>query len=155
MGFIVILSAQFGFSQEVNSKLFDWTLFMLLEKDVPSIDIDHELLEKALLLDARTKEEYSVSHLPNAILLEDFVKTMGTQPKEKPIVVYCSIGYRSEEACRLLREQGFIYCYNLYGGIFEWFNRGNAIYQKNATTENIHAYNYFWGLFIERGTKVY
>ncbi|MBI1194042.1 MAG: rhodanese-like domain-containing protein, partial [Bacteroidetes bacterium] len=43
-----------------------------------------------------------------------------------------------------------------YGGIFEWVNAGNSVVDPSGKpTERVHAYNRTWGLFLERGEKVY
>ena len=42
--------------------------------------------------------------------------------RESTIVVYCSVGYRSEKIAEELDKLGFTNVSNLYGGIFEWIN---------------------------------
>ena len=37
--------------------------------------------------------------------------------KNKPIVVYCTTGFRSEEAYKKLKKIGYTNVYNLYGGL--------------------------------------
>ena len=54
--------------------------------------------EKPLLLDARTPEEYVTSHLHQAQLVPTQLETLQDWQgvtKTTPIVVYCSVGYRS------------------------------------------------------------
>jgi hypothetical protein len=70
--------------------------------------------------------------------------------------MYCSVGVRSEQIGEQLQEAGYNKVYNLYGGLFEWFNQGNEIFNlQNQQTDSIHAYNNKWGQYIKRGTKVY
>ena len=40
------------------------------------------------------------------------------------IIVYCSIGVRSEDIGEKLKELGYTKILNLYGGIFDWKNKG-------------------------------
>jgi len=112
------------------------------------------------LLDAREPSEYEISHLQDAIFVGygNFEVT-SIQDKIQPqdtLVVYCSIGVRSEQIGEKLKKAGYVNVYNLYGGMFEWFNKGYQIYDHgNKKTQKIHAYDRFWGKFLERGQKVY
>ncbi len=115
---------------------------------------------KIRLLDARSVEEYQVSHLENAQHVGykefDIEKVEKQFKKDETLVVYCSIGVRSEEIGEQLQNAGYQKVYNLYGGIFEWFNENQPIYNKaNQKTNRIHAYSTFWGSFVNRGEKVY
>lgn len=116
--------------------------------------------QQITLLDARTIEEFQVSHIQNAIWISDgnieVTKLLNYLPKNEKLIVYCSIGVRSEQIGEQLQKAGFTNVYNLYGGIFEWFNQGNKIYNlQEQQTDYIHAYNIKWGKFIKGGTKVY
>ncbi|MBZ9652309.1 rhodanese-like domain-containing protein [Psychroflexus montanilacus] len=112
------------------------------------------------LLDAREASEYSISHLQNAMFAgyEDFsLKSIQDQLNtQDTIVVYCSIGVRSEQIGEKLQKAGYKHIFNLYGGIFEWVNSGQTVYdQHNKPTNRIHAYDRFWGRYLEKGEKVY
>lgn len=112
------------------------------------------------LLDAREASEYSISHLENAMFggYEDFsLKSIQDQLNtQDTIVVYCSIGVRSEQIGEKLLKAGYKHVFNLYGGIFEWVNSGQTVYdQHNKPTNRIHAYDRFWGRYLEKGQKVY
>ena len=83
--------------------------------------------ENITLFDGREKYEFDVSHIPNAdhIGYNDFSleAISDTYPeKETPIVVYCTVGIRSEEICKKLIDAGYSDVKNLYGGICEWKN---------------------------------
>lgn len=75
--------------------------------------------------------------------------------KDANIVVYCAVGSRSEKIARELKEMGFENVSNLYGGIFEWVNRGYEIVNDTGETDTVHAYNRFWGFWLQEGEKVY
>ena len=47
--------------------------------------------------------------------------------KHQPIIVYCSIGVRSEEIGEKLKTAGFENVKNLRGGLFKWFNENRQI----------------------------
>jgi rhodanese-related sulfurtransferase len=108
-----------------------------------------------VILDARERVEYDVSHLPNAIFIgyNNFEKkALDTIAKDKPIVVYCSIGYRSEKIGEKLKKMGYTKVFNLYGSIFEWLNQGNPIVDKNGLpTQKVHTYNKVWSRWVEDG----
>ncbi|MEO0405446.1 MAG: rhodanese-like domain-containing protein, partial [Bacteroidota bacterium] len=57
-------------------------------------------MDEVILLDAREQGEFDVSHLEGAICVgyETFnLDSVAEVDKTKPVVVYCSIGYRSNE----------------------------------------------------------
>jgi len=68
--------------------------------------------EKITILDTRAPEEFNVSHLKGAQFLnydsystEDLKKL----PKNEKIIVYCSVGYRSERVGEKLQKLGYHY----------------------------------------------
>jgi len=104
------------------------------------------------LLDARDKKEYEVSHLPGAIRVgyDDFSKDRIQQiPKDAEVIVYCSIGYRSEKVGEKLRKMGYSHVENLYGSIFDWANRDYPLVNTQGdTTHSVHTYNKKWGQWV-------
>ena len=114
-----------------------------------------------VLLDARELKEYKVSHLKNAIHVgyDHFnLKETSTKltNKKAAIIVYCSIGIRSEDIAEKLQKAGYKNIYNLFGGIFEWKNKENIVVDsKNQPTENVHTFNKEWSTWLKKGIKVY
>lgn len=123
----------------------------------------NELAEKEnlVVLDSRKKVEFETSHLKDAIWIgyHKFKpkRVLEQLPdKSTPIVVYCSIGVRSNHIGKRLMDLGYTEVYNLYGGIFEWVNEARPIYDlEGKPTKNIHAYDREWGRFLEKGDKIY
>ena len=82
---------------------FEEMLDDMYERTVPLIAPDElQALQdsvKIQLLDTRAPEEFGGSHLSGATLL-DFdrfrPRDVAHLPKDEPVVVYCSVGYRSE-----------------------------------------------------------
>lgn len=115
----------------------------------------------AIILDAREPSEYNISHIKNALLvgydqfdLETTVKQL--EDKKQTIIVYCSIGVRSEDIANRLKKAGYNDIYNLYGGIFEWKNKDYPVFDKKENeTEKVHVFSKFWGTFLKKGKKVY
>ncbi|MBC5994414.1 rhodanese-like domain-containing protein [Pontibacter cellulosilyticus] len=114
--------------------------------------------QQFILLDARSKQEFAVSHLPKAqyIGYEDFEQgQLQGIPKDANVVVYCTVGYRSEKIGEKLKQAGYKNVYNLYGGIFEWINSGYAVHDAKGTTPKVHVYSRSWGVWLKKGEKVY
>jgi rhodanese-related sulfurtransferase/rubrerythrin len=79
------------------------------------------------LLDVRQPKEYREEHIPGASLvpLPQLSERMSEVPKDRPTIVYCAIGGRSEVAARFLASRGYGEVYNLSGGIRGW--RGETV----------------------------
>lgn len=157
--FLIFLISVNSFSQK--------NLQQLLKKynteSVPYISVSELQKEKEIiLLDAREPKEFEISHLKNAVCVGyDFFNlenTLTKLPKDKniKIVVYCSLGIRSEDIAEKLQKEGFTNIFNLYGGIFEWKNQGNiTVNLQNNPTEKVHAFNKEWNKWLHKGEKVY
>ncbi|TDE03586.1 rhodanese-like domain-containing protein [Flavobacterium hiemivividum] len=132
------------------------------KETVPYIKVN-ELKEKKNLvfLDAREPQEYKVSHIQNAIPVgfDHFNSkkvTANLKDKNATIIVYCSIGVRSEQIGEKLQKLGYKNVYNLYGGIFEYKNNGEKVVNnQNKVTDSIHTYNKAWSIYLKKGIKVY
>jgi len=129
---------------------------------VPYISVQELAMPKteAIIFDAREVSEYNVSHLKNAIFVgyDNFdIKTVleTIKDKGKKIVVYCSLGVRSEDIAELLKKAGYTNVFNLYGGIFEWKNKGFPVFDLNEKeTEKVHAFSKAWSKWLVKGEKV-
>lgn len=111
------------------------------------------------IIDAREKKEYNVSKIEGAkyVGFKDFdMSSVEHLDKNSKIIVYCSVGYRSEKIAEKLKESGYQDISNLYGGIFEWKNQGRDVVDaQNQVTEKVHAYDKLWGIWLDKGDKVY
>ncbi|MCP9755646.1 rhodanese-like domain-containing protein [Lacihabitans sp. CCS-44] len=157
----ILLSIFQSLAVSAQSKSFDVLLRGLIKKTVPIIKVQ-ELKAKnteVVLLDARELNEFEVSHLKNArhVGFNSFsLESIKDIPKTAPIVVYCSIGVRSEKIGEKLIAAGYTNVKNCYGSIFEWINQGNEVVDmQNKPTQKIHAYNKKWGVWVNKGEKVY
>ncbi len=159
LGFPLLMTAQ---DLTINPK-FEQKIESLISKKVPTISCDRLKQKlttpKLYILDAREQEEFEVSHLKDAIWVgynrvEE--EALAKVPKDAIVVVYCSIGYRSGKIGERLQKQGYTKVYNLYGGIFEWSNKGYPMVDSSdKATPQVHAYNKNWGQWVEKGEKVY
>lgn len=104
-----------------------------------------------LIFDVRRADEYAVSHLPGARRLDPGVTEpdLGEIPKDTPIVVYCSVGYRSSRMAERLERQGYTAVHNLEGSIFEWANRGYPLERDGKSVQEVHPYNAWWGRLLD------
>ena len=72
------------------------------------------------------------------------------------IIVYCSVGIRSETIGNKLKKLGYKNVFNLYGGIFEWKNKDEEVIDNNQIpTEDIHAFSKEWSKYLIKGKKIY
>lgn len=161
---LVVLNAGKLMGQEktIDGTAFRLLLSGLLSHDVPELSVDsakHKLENSELtFLDARGRQEFEVSHIQGAhwVGYEDFsLNRVKEIPKDKPIVVYCSIGKRSEDITKKLRDAGYKDVSNLYGGIFEWVNRAYPVVKNEQPTDSIHGYSKMWSVWLKRGKIVY
>ncbi len=77
--------------------------------------------ENAILLDVRTREEYSAGTIPDAVLIPiDELRERYTElPKNRRILVHCAVGLRGYIGARILSQLGYD-AWNLSGGYKTW-----------------------------------
>ena len=131
-------------------------------EEIAVVEILENKKHNYVFLDARERKEYEISHLKDAIWVgyDDFsIKRLQNVPKNAKIVVYCSVGYRSEKVSEKLLAAAYTDVANLYGGIFEWANSGQKVYRNSKgeeeETQQIHTYNKEWSVCLEKGEKWY
>jgi phage shock protein E len=75
-----------------------------------------------LLIDVRSPQEFSQGSIAGSknIPFIDIMEGRHSLPKDKPVLLICSIGGRSFAAVQLLQEKGYTEVYNLDGGIQAW-----------------------------------
>ena len=118
-----------------------------------------QVKEEVILLDAREKEEFEISHIPGAIWVgyDDFsIERIKGIDKNKPVVTYCSVGYRSERIGEKLQREGFTNVQNFEGSIFRWMNEEQRVVNKdNQITNKVHGFNDRWGKWVKNGEVVF
>lgn len=137
--------------------------------DMASVHVDtisaskaSELLdsdENIIVLDAREKTEFKVSHIKGAINVGyDYFKPSSVKKLDKnaKVIIYCSVGYRSGKIGERLKDMGFKDVYNMYGGIFDWINKDFPVVDSDEQkTSKVHSYNEDWGRWLKKGEKVF
>jgi rhodanese-related sulfurtransferase len=104
-----------------------------------------------VLLDARSRDEYNVSRLPGAVLAQNTaaaLRALDGRAKDAPVVVYCSVGYRSAVLARTLGKRGYTNVANLDGSLFEWANRGFPL-EPARVPPAVHPYDQQWGRYLD------
>ena len=133
-------------------------------KNVPYIAVAElknlQQKNKVVILDSRELVEFKVSHIEGAILVGYNHFRLSSLPdsvdKKTPIVVYCTLGVRSEVIANKLIENGYTDVKNLYGGISEWKNKDYIVIDSiQRMTENIHVYSKKWGKWLTKGNPIF
>ncbi len=158
-GVMFLLALAFSYAQETIPE----TLETYNVGSVPYISTAKLAAAKQnyILLDTRKIDEFQVSHLEGAIWVgfEEFDENQVVSKlanKNAEIVVYCSVGVRSEQIGEKLKKLGYTQVRNLYGGIFAWKNAGYPVVDlQGAETDKVHAFDQHWGKLLTKGEKVY
>ncbi|MCZ4318855.1 rhodanese-like domain-containing protein [Aequorivita viscosa] len=158
---LLFLFAENSFAQ----KNLDQLLQAYNSYSIPYISVQElrmfQLNDTVIILDAREPDEFAVSHIKTALNVgyNDFhseEKQLQKLNKNIPIVVYCSVGIRSEKIGEKLKKIGFTNVKNLYGGIFEWKYKGYPVIDPaGKNTENIHVFSKHWSSYLNAGNPVY
>ena len=163
MKYILIIIFTFFSTESIAQKTLDDLLKQHNDNGVPYISVEELAMPKtkAIIFDSREPKEYKVSHLKDAVCVgyDNFniasVEKLYPNKNEK-IVVYCSLGIRSETVGEKLKKAGYTNVYNLYGGIFEWKNKAfTVIDSEKKETEKVHTFNKAWSKWLEKGEKIY
>ena len=110
-----------------------------------------------VLLDARTQEEYGVSHLQGAVRIDPYrpsLRPLRGFPKDTAIVLYSSVGYRGARVADFLARQGYTQVYNLEGGEFRWANEGRPVFRQDRPDRRSPSLQSDLGLLLESRYRI-
>lgn len=130
-----------------------------VQHDLPFISTDelYKLMatkneNTPLIIDVRDEREFKVSHLYGAINMKDANKIISLlrepQNKQRTVVVYCSVGYRSAIVGNDIKKTVSNKVFNLKGSIFKWANEGKPVYRNDLKVNKVHPYDHKWGKFL-------
>ena len=89
--------------------------------DITAEEFRIKIMQGAVIIDDRSRQEYREGHLEGAINIPEFEArnriTKEILNKNQLILIYCQYGGRSRNVCRLMRKIGYNNVYNLYGGL--------------------------------------
>jgi len=82
-----------------------------------------------VIIDVRSPLEFEFGHISNAISipLYELTQRINELNKDDTILVYCRRGTKSEEASRILAQNGFDNVHNMLGGIDAWSFAGYEV----------------------------
>lgn len=93
------------------------------------------------LVDVRTPAEFAQEHLANAtninVSASDFTEQINKLDKNKPVLVYCLSGARSNRAARQMQQSGFKIIYDMQGGLMKWRTAGKAMNVNNSASKGM------------------
>jgi len=148
---ILLTVSVFGQSAEYKEMLnqyYDGFPTITIEDAVKNIG-----KKETIFLDIREKEEFNVSHIQGATRMRpdgSTISTLKNVRKDQLIIVYCSVGARSQTFGEMLQKDGFTNVVNMYGGLFYWANMHYPMVDiKENKTERIHGYNKDWGKWVK------
>lgn len=156
---IVLFGSVLPKSVKAQSFAYKTLLSTLYDSRFPTIRPSNlSDLSRFQVLDTREKEEFEVSHLNGArwVGYDTFnMESVSDLDKDKPVLVYCTVGARSQNIGKKLVDAGFKNVVNLYGGIIQWSNESMPLFQNNKPTIQVHTYSKSWGIWLEKGEKVH
>ena len=84
--------------------------------------------EPMTVLDLRDQRSYRAGHIDGAVMLHDGLMQALLKQNEldKPILLYCYRGGKSQERAQQLADLGFRQVYNLDGGYTAWNKQGEG-----------------------------
>jgi hydroxyacylglutathione hydrolase len=88
-----------------------WDLQMQIERD-----------KGLVVLDVRQPKEWVSGHIRGAMHITgaELTRRIDEVPKDRPIAVICSSGYRSSVAASVLMHHGYKKVFNVLGGMSAW-----------------------------------
>jgi len=85
--------------------------------------------KKVLVVDVRTPDEFRQARLRGALLipLAELPQRLKELPRDRPLLLYCSVGARSSSAANLLASRGYREVYQISDGLVGWYRNGYPI----------------------------
>ena len=103
--------------------------------------------QELVLVDVRSPAERAVSFIPGAISTEEFERNLA-QYKQKTIVAYCTIGYRSGKYAQMMEQYG-VTILNLEGSLLAWSHIQGQLINTQGVTNQVHVFGRQWQLAAE------
>ena len=94
-----------------------------------------------------------MSHLPSALWAEteNGQRALIDHAKAgRPVVLYCSVGWRSANAARKLIHAGYQQIFDLTGSIFQWAHQRRPLTDGIGPVVVVHPFDRVWGQLLEK-----
>lgn len=156
---VASLAILLGFNMQIMYDPFVSLLYNGTIDRISAEELNKEVQEEMIIVDTRSAKEYAVGHLENAILFDPEngnFDQFSSLPKGSKILLYCTVGVRSELVGEKLTEMGFSNIKNLHGGAVAWKNAGYRLVNIDGMpTDSLHVYSRPWGIWLKNGIAVY
>jgi len=139
-----------GVRSDAEKRKIVYQMYSGYKKDFPDVrDISPQqamdLLQQnqVTFVDTRKPAEMAVSMLPGAVSEQELFSRSEVY-RDKTVVAYCTISYRSGKFAAKMADQG-ITVINMRGGILAWTLEGGKVYdQSGKEVKRIHVYGDTW-----------
>lgn len=130
----------------IESMYGDYKKYFPQVKEISAEEIvQRRAKERMVFVDVRTDAERAVSVIPGAISESEF-EAGRSRYLQSPVVVYCTIGYRSGLFVKNFGSS-IAEVYNLKGGVLAWAGAGQEFLDANGnSTRKVHVYGRKWNL---------
>lgn len=132
-------------TQMANAIHAEFPRVELIEPHDVAAWLDDPQRARPQLLDVRTEAEFTVSHLAGAIRTDPAQRTtalLRSLDTNRPVVVYCAVGYRAAETAKQLRVLGRTNVFSMRGAIFAWANAGlPLVNEQGQPTHLVHPFS--------------
>ena len=105
-----------------------------------------------LLVDARPKSQYDMSHLDGALWIDPAAPDLAVLEnvrRDNPLVVYDAAGIVGAAMAQALTDAGFQRVSSLQGGIFAWANEGWKLVDANGPATKVDPVSWGWGRLLK------
>lgn len=88
-----------------------------------------EQKKNVYLLDVRTPGEYQQARLKGSVLIpiNEIERRLNEVPRNRPVVVFCAVGSRSNLVAGFLASKGYREVYNMQDGLMGWYRNGYPV----------------------------
>ncbi len=109
-------------------KLFYYILLVFLQspviQDIDKDQVNNLIHDKVMVIDLRTEEEFENGKIESSFNIDfqkrEFIDNLNKLDKDKPYVIYCMSGNRSEKASLIMKSLGFKVIYHYKKGYNDW-----------------------------------
>lgn len=114
-----------------------------------SLEATDAAADDVVWIDVRDPRERRISTIPGAIDRSTYEERRDDL-EGRPVIVFCTVGYRSGLAARDLRRQG-VEAHNLAGGILAWAHADRTVVdgRTGEPTRRVHVFGWRWNLLPE------